>query len=505
MAESTDTIKSLLATASDSGANDRRLEKSLSSAERLSAEWQLLSQGTTDGISQRLQRPISELAGEAAWSTLAGATFVQAAHRFPSAARIGGMALTVGLGLDLAGRSLGTAAAMADTWLHPENVEKNKKIVAGTIGTGLADYAILGLPGYAAIKGGAGYLDLSKSRLEKALAASPADPHKIPSIKHDWLNNVVPKLTSAEGEPALAALYQESRPATVQVIATLRNPMGGVRHPGSGFIVDKEGLLVTNYHVARAATSTRIITGEGEEYTARLVARDRQADLAIMQIVDKPPDKIFPTAKLGSSAGLNEGSPLYMIGHPGGVSKQVISQGKFSRRVSLEQQYAESSISSLPWTPAQPGKRQVEGLTAVIAHLGGSSGSAVRNGRGEVVGVLGWGNDVSGGGTSVEHVKELLRISQELRPTQGWLDVKTSVNAGGQVEILAANHRDRLALAEKFNGLYVKNLLTQSIRRAGSRSESPALTAAKLAGSSLSVDFLSRLAISPDDAGKEGN
>lgn len=505
MAESTDTIKSLLATASDSVTKDSRLQKSPSSSEKFAAEWQLLSQGTAEGISRRLQRPGIELASEAAWSTVAGAVFVQAAQRFPSVARIAGTALTVGFGLDLAGRTVGTAAAMADTWLHPQNWEKNKPIVAGTIGTGLADYALLGLPGYAALKSSASYLDLSKSRLEKALATSSADPHKIPTIKHDWLNNVVPKLTSAERQPNLAAIYQEGRPAAVQVITTRRSEIGGVRYPGSGFIVDKEGLLVTNYHVARAATSTRIITGAGEEYTAKLVARDRQADLAIMQIVDKPKDKIFPTAQLGSSTGLTEKSPLYIIGHPGGVSKQVISEGQFSQKVSVQHQDAEHSISALPWTPTQPGERRVEGLAAVIPHLGGSSGSAVLNGKGEVVGVLGWGNDVAGGGTSVEHVKELLRISKELRPAQGWLDVKTSVNAGGQVEILAANQRDRLALAEKINRLYVNNLLAQSLRRASSRADSQALTAAKLAGSSLSVDFLSRLANLPGTADDKGN
>src|SRR5437899_8443417 len=85
---------------------------------------------------------------------------------------------------------------------------------------------------------------------------------------------------------------------------------------GSGFIIDKEGHILTNYHVIADARQVEVTLHNRKKYRATIVGTDRSHDLAIIQI--KAPD-LAPMV-LGDSRNLQVGQKVYAIGNPFGLS-----------------------------------------------------------------------------------------------------------------------------------------------------------------------------------------
>jgi serine protease Do len=90
---------------------------------------------------------------------------------------------------------------------------------------------------------------------------------------------------------------------------------------GSGFIVDRSGLVVTNNHVVEGASAIAVQLSDGRRFSAELVGRDAPTDLALVRLSTPPPD--LPTAKLGDSDRLRVGDWLLAIGSPFGLSTSV--------------------------------------------------------------------------------------------------------------------------------------------------------------------------------------
>jgi serine protease Do len=91
---------------------------------------------------------------------------------------------------------------------------------------------------------------------------------------------------------------------------------------GSGFIIQKDGYIVTNNHVVDQARSIHVKLADGRKLAATVVDSDPSADLAILKIT-KP--GIYPTLQLGSSKGLMIGEPTIAVGNPFGYSQSVSS------------------------------------------------------------------------------------------------------------------------------------------------------------------------------------
>src|SRR6202158_4505149 len=85
---------------------------------------------------------------------------------------------------------------------------------------------------------------------------------------------------------------------------------------GSGFIIDKEGHILTNYHVIENARQVEVTLHNRKKYRATIVGTDKEHDLAIVQIkgVDLTP------MVLGDSRNLQVGQKVYAIGNPFGLS-----------------------------------------------------------------------------------------------------------------------------------------------------------------------------------------
>ena len=97
---------------------------------------------------------------------------------------------------------------------------------------------------------------------------------------------------------------------------------------GSGFVIDKEGHILTNYHVIEGADEIVVMlqdnNGGETEYTATLIGSDEKTDIALIKINrNENTPKEFPFLKLGSSENLEVGEWVMAIGNPFGLSHTV--------------------------------------------------------------------------------------------------------------------------------------------------------------------------------------
>lgn len=83
---------------------------------------------------------------------------------------------------------------------------------------------------------------------------------------------------------------------------------------GSGFIIDEEGRIITNYHVIEGATEVNVLLSTGEKVSATVVNYDQEKDIAMIQLEDA--SKVPGVAELGDSDALYAGQEVIAIGTP---------------------------------------------------------------------------------------------------------------------------------------------------------------------------------------------
>jgi serine protease Do len=101
------------------------------------------------------------------------------------------------------------------------------------------------------------------------------------------------------------------------------------RSLGSGFIIDEKGLVVTNNHVVDGADKIKVILVGGKEYKATIKGRDPKTDLALIQIVEPPPNLVV--LKFGDSDAIRQGDWVLAVGNPFGLS-HTVTQGIISAK-----------------------------------------------------------------------------------------------------------------------------------------------------------------------------
>ncbi len=134
----------------------------------------------------------------------------------------------------------------------------------------------------------------------------------------------------AEDEKNTIEIFRESSPSVVFItsIALRRQflSMNAVEIPqgnGSGFIWDREGRIVTNYHVISDANRIRVTLSDQSEYKAVLVGAAPDKDLAVLQI-SAPASKLKPLA-VGEAKNLLVGQKVFAIGNPFGLDHSITS------------------------------------------------------------------------------------------------------------------------------------------------------------------------------------
>ena len=175
-------------------------------------------------------------------------------------------------------------------------------------------------------------------------------------------------------EPA-TTIYEKASPAVIYIHAISINPYRQaerVEHiVGSGFIIDSEGLVLTNSHVAFGRQSLSVKLDDGTVLPAHLLGADPIFDIAVLQI-PKPQNGLLPTVKLGDSDQLRVGEEVLALGNPLGLD-QSLTRGIVS---------AMNRILPPTFFSLQEPLIQVD---TPINH--GNSGGPLLNRCGEVVGI----------------------------------------------------------------------------------------------------------------------
>lgn len=119
-----------------------------------------------------------------------------------------------------------------------------------------------------------------------------------------------------------------------------RTEVGG----GSGFIVSDEGHIVTNRHVVDDETADyTVVTYDGQEFSAEVLARDTVNDFAVIKIVDLPEDTSLKMAELGDSDKLKIGQKVVAIGNALAEYKNTVTSGIIS---AIDRDIAAGSLRS---------------------------------------------------------------------------------------------------------------------------------------------------------------
>jgi S1-C subfamily serine protease len=136
---------------------------------------------------------------------------------------------------------------------------------------------------------------------------------------------------------------------------------------GSGFVIDKEGHILTNYHVVADARQVEVTLHNRKKYKATVVGTDPSHDLAVIQI--KATDLV--PAVLGDSRNLQVGQKVYAIGNPFGLA------GTMTRGI----------VSSIRPVREPNGATIDEAIQTDAAINPGNSGGPLMNWHGEVIGI----------------------------------------------------------------------------------------------------------------------
>jgi len=162
-------------------------------------------------------------------------------------------------------------------------------------------------------------------------------------------------------------LYERSAPAVVQVTTA---SSGERRALGSGFVFDRDGHIVTNFHVVEGADQIQVSFSNRETVEARLVGSDPATDLALLQ-VDLPAGSLKPLA-LADSDGVKVGEPVVAIGNPFGLERTITA----------------GIVSALQRAVTSPSGNAIDHVIQTDAPINhGNSGGPLIDARGRVIGV----------------------------------------------------------------------------------------------------------------------
>jgi 2-alkenal reductase len=147
-----------------------------------------------------------------------------------------------------------------------------------------------------------------------------------------WAQDVTPTSTAgaATDEPTAVQVVERVASAVVTVLneQAVEGASGTMTTVGSGtgFIIDTDGHIVTNWHVVNGGQKFEVIFADGKKTPATLVGVDQLNDLAIVKVEGKVPG----TVPLGDSDALKPGQPVLAIGSPLGSFTNTVTQGVVS-------------------------------------------------------------------------------------------------------------------------------------------------------------------------------
>ncbi len=139
---------------------------------------------------------------------------------------------------------------------------------------------------------------------------------------------------------------------------------------GSGFVIDKQGHVLTNFHVIQEAVAVRVTLFDGSAHPAKVIGQDASNDVAVLQI-KAPAEKLFPVT-FGDSSRVLVGQKIMALGNPFGLERTLTS----------------GIVSSLDRSLKAKNGRMIKGIIQTDAAINpGNSGGPLLNTRGQVIGM----------------------------------------------------------------------------------------------------------------------
>ncbi len=185
---------------------------------------------------------------------------------------------------------------------------------------------------------------------------------------------------TAQQEVANPLLPLESDPSLRRFFTIPRMPKKfkrEIRGLGTGMLMDAQGHILTNHHVASGATKVEVVLANGSRYAARLVGTDAKTDLAVLTIDAK---EAVPFVTFGDSDTMEVGQWVVAIGHPRGLDHTVtqgIISAKHRRGITDPSSYQDFLQTDAAINPGNSGgpllnlQGEVIGINAVIASQSG--------------------------------------------------------------------------------------------------------------------------------------
>jgi S1-C subfamily serine protease len=173
----------------------------------------------------------------------------------------------------------------------------------------------------------------------------------------------------ATGALTAEQVYRRDAPGVVQITAS--SPALGSTSLGSGFVIDKAGHIVTNFHVVRGATKVLVSFSGKDQLVSTVVGLDPSTDLAILKI-ETHASALTPL-ELGNSDAVRVGDTVYAIGNPFGLYARTLTSG---------------IVSAVQRRITAPNSLQIDNVIQTDASINhGNSGGPLLDAAGQVIGV----------------------------------------------------------------------------------------------------------------------
>ncbi len=174
-------------------------------------------------------------------------------------------------------------------------------------------------------------------------------------------------LTASAGGDARTAgeIYRASKDAVVFITASTQRGQG----TGSGFVITKDGYIVTNQHVVDGAETVQVEIGDGASQTAQVVGEDASTDIALLKVQGA---SNLPVLQLADSGAVQVGDATVAIGNPFGLDRTLTT----------------GVVSALARTIESPNGYSISDVLQTDAALNpGNSGGPLIDAQGRVIGV----------------------------------------------------------------------------------------------------------------------
>jgi len=199
-----------------------------------------------------------------------------------------------------------------------------------------------------------------------------------------------PAAFPSTGARKISDIYEAAKHGVVQVTSTsvVSNNFFGAQEQqaqGSGFVIDKDGHVVTNYHVVEGAKKVQVSFSDEEKKDATVVGTDPSTDIAVLKIQGAWSRSLIPLT-LGSSSAVQVGDAVVAIGNPFGLERTVTA----------------GIVSALQRRIQAPNGFQIDQAIQTDAAINhGNSGGPLLNANGDVIGVNAQIESESGGNVGI--------------------------------------------------------------------------------------------------------